>query len=181
MKIKINEFPPYQLAFVVGIATFIGFSIVFPLMFLTSGFDYWGFIIIGTIYYLISGECVFGILLSIIAGIASFIVLKILSYVKPIKENLYIFAIIIAFLGAIIGFLSFPRVQRHLSESRSGKDYHTWKKDTNGDKRIDKWVHQDMYGSTIYVDYDNDYDGRADVREYFKDRKITSRVELNKK
>ena len=177
-KIFNKEYPPYQLAIFVGVSTFLGFCMIFPLMFL-EGFDAWGYAILAAGYFFISGEGVVCLVISILYGLISFLILKIISYRKLKKIIMYLFTIIFSINGVIFGFLNYQKVQKFISEKKDGK-YTIWTVDTNGDKKPDKWVYDSISGKTLFIDYDSTGNGIADIREFYKDGKITRTESLIK-
>jgi len=175
-KIFNKEYPLYQLSIFVGAFTFLGFCMIFPLMFL-EGFDAWGYAILAAGYFFISGEGVVCLVISIFYGLISFLILKIISFMKPIKLIIYLLTVILAINGALLGYLNYNKVQKFIYEKKHSR-YHVWPIDTNGDERPDKWVADDMYDKTVFIDYDTNNDGSADIRYHYIDGKITYQEKL---
>ena len=152
---------------IIGASTFAGFSLIIPLMILTNPPSEWGFALLYLVYFVISGQILIGLALSFLTGFISYLIFRAL-FKKSVSKIIITFSSVI---GLIIGFLAFFPAKTFLMEMDSGK-VKIWEIDTNSDRIIDKWVHDDVYGKTLQVDYDTNLDGKPDVWEYYKNREL---------
>lgn len=167
-----------KVALIAGISTFVGFSSIFIFMILIDGITNWrnftdllGVVLILFGYFLFYGTAIIGLIEAFIVGLTVYFIFKFFVPNNLSKKQLKITIIMFSVICAIIGLLSFSSADRFVRESSSEKE-HVWEVDTNGDKKIDKWVHDNIYGKTIEIDYDTNLDGKPDVWEYYKNDKV---------
>ena len=162
-----------------GIGTLFGFTLIFPVAILTSSPGYWGISLIYLIYSIISGQFIIGLFLSVFLGLITYFLLK--SIEKKINKFIIfkIISITLISLGFIIGLISFIPTHIYILKKDNLMKGHVWKVDTNSDKQTDKWVHDDPYGKLLYIEYDTNKDGTPDIREYYKDDKLISTLQIN--
>ncbi len=169
---------PFKLAIMVGLATFAGFSSVFLFMAVVDGVQNWQDFrhVLGTIlilfgYFLFAGTSLIGLVEALMLGLVGYFIFKFLVPSSITKKQYRIIMILALVSCGIIGFISFQHADKFIRELHSGKE-HVWEIDTNGDKRPDKWVHDDVYDRVIKIDYDTNFDGEADVWEYYENREV---------
>jgi len=139
-------------AYVVGIATFLGFS---AMMFIPDIYRLGIFT-----PYLILGYIMLipvGLLQSFIFGWIIYFIFKRFIKNKLIYGILLTIGIIICF---VIGLSSQVYILRTMSKTPPYKN----EIDTNKDGKIDKWVYDDNLNTRIEIDID--YDGKPDIKEY---------------
>ena len=173
---KINK--PLRVAAIAGISTFVGFSIIFPLMIIVNGISNWrdfgsllGIFTILFGYFLLAGTAVIGLIEGLLLGVVIYFISKFLIPDNITKKQLKAITISISIICITIGLLSFSPADRFVRESTSGKE-HVGTIDTNRDGKPDKWVHDNIYGQTTEIDYDTNFDGKPDVWEYYKNGKV---------
>lgn len=165
---------PIKAAIVVGLSTLIGFLLIFPLMVFTTTQDYWAFVLLAISYTLFSGQFLMGLGVSLLAGVLTYLGFRFFIK-KELSRNQFVWTVFFAStVAAIAGFFLFSSTKTIVMERDFGKE-RVWQLDTNGDKKTDKWVHDNIYDKTIEIDYDTNGDGKPDVWEYYKDGKVYKR------
>ena len=147
-------------AFLIGFMTFLGFSTI---MFILDG-------LYRTIFapYLILGYIMFipvGLFESFIFGSITYFIFKFIRN-RLIYTISIITGIIICFTA---GLFSQIYVWRSLSKTPPYKN----EIDTNQNGKIDKWVYHDDL--SIRVELDANYDGKPDIKEYYKNGELFKR------
>jgi len=165
-----RQYPPYQLAIFIGTSTLVGFLLFFSALLLTGGLYFLSFALIAIMYFIFCGEIIAVLLVCFITGLLGYFILKILSFFKFNYKTCNIITGIIAIFCLIIGFFSYPHLHWYLFNK--GKKGHVWKIDINRDGKTDKWVHDTVSGTVDFIDYDTNFNGSPDKREFYKDNKI---------
>lgn len=165
MEEKIN-IRPIEIAITAGISTFIGFSLIIPLMIFTNKPSEWGLAFLFIFYFLISGIGFFGLIFSLLLGLISYLIVKIFVKNQVSKKYFNLLKYAIVFLSLLIGFLAFQPVKQFTMELSFGKG-RIEISNVDKDGKPHKWFHYDVYGTTSEIDYDTNLDGKPDVWEYY--------------
>lgn len=169
---------PVKAAFIVGISTFIGFSLIFPATIVIDGIGNWqdigtllGIIAITFGYFLFAGTATIGLIEAMIFGLIGYLVFKFMLPSNINKKQLNTILISSSIICIMLGLLSFSYVDRFIREVHGGKE-NVSAIDNNEDGKPDKWVHYNIYDTLTEVDYDTNFDGNPDIFEYYRNSKV---------
>lgn len=153
----------------VGLSTFVGFSLISLLMVFNPSYLAFGLLYLW--YFINSGQMFIGLILSFFIGLTFYLIIKFIIRKEIAKSKLVWVVFFASGVAFIIGFFTFFPTKTFVMERDFGKEK-IWRVDTNGDKKIDKWVHDNVYDKLLEIDYDTNSDGKPDIWEYYKDNKV---------
>ncbi len=165
---------PLKAALIIGIAAFIGFCLIFPLMIFTTTPDYWAFALLYLFYFITSGQIFIGLGLSVLISIISYSILRFLIKRDISKSQLGWIVFFVSGIAFTIGYFTFLPTQTFVMERDFGKE-RIGTVDTNNDGKPDKWVHHNVYDKLLEIDYDTNFDGKPDIWEYYQDSKVVKK------
>lgn len=167
---KLNK-QAFRMAVAVGIATFLGFSVIFPVVFLIKDWGGWYITLLSIGSIIMSGQVFLGINISFLLAIVIYFLIKFLIKEEFSKKQFIRIITFSCIIAILIGFLLFLPTLTFIKHAMFNKEK-IWKIDTNGDRKTDKWVHDNINEEAIEIDYDTNLDGKPDIWEYYKDRKV---------
>ncbi|MDD4899647.1 MAG: hypothetical protein PHT31_02540 [Candidatus Omnitrophica bacterium] len=156
---------------IIGVAFFLGFYLILPLrLFIPS---YGVLALVDIVFFMASGQFYIGIGLSFLVGLFFYFFFKYLIIGNIAKKYQYWLLVLMSIIVLIIGFFVYIPVQDFISKRQvQAKKEGVWKIDTNNDGKTDRWAYYDANDKLIRVDYDTNFDGEVDIREYYKNNKI---------
>lgn len=172
---------PLRAGLIAATAYFFGFcSIVILMLFPINGIsDWWGLlggVLIYLGFFLLCGPAIVGFIEALLCGVIVYLVFRFVVSVNINKKKFNVMLILTSFISVVMGLLFFRPTDRFVRKFISGKE-RIGTVDTNGDGKPDKWVHDDIYGRLIELDYDTNFDGKTDVWEYYRrNRQLYKRV-----
>lgn len=174
MRTDINK-RPLKAALIIGISFFIGFSLIFLLRFIHPSYRI--LVLVDLAYFIMSGQICIGLGLSFLSGLITYLFFKFLVKRDISKRRLNWIVFFISGIAMIIGFFTFLPTQTFIMERDFGKETLVGGGDINNDGRTDKWIYStDVYDRTTRIDYDTNFDGKPDIKEYYgKNNKLIKR------
>lgn len=170
---------PLKAGLRVAIAFYIGYNLIYPIGLigmLTSPREFWGFMIAYLFLTIVNGQLVFGLLVSCLIGWAAYLVFRFLIKKELSRKQFNWIMFPSMLLIDAAGFLVMNSTRKFFDELIRGKEK-VWEIDTNGDGKIDKWVHDDVYDKLTELDYDINLDGNPDIWEYYRgDRQLYKKI-----
>lgn len=150
-------------AWVVGITSFLGFSLImfFPKVYAGELAS----LIILTYLFVMP----LGILASFLIGLGVYFLFKNIIKETYAYKSLLIILIIVCYP---LGVLMLTGLVRAVTKTKP----YTNQIDTNRDGRIDKWIYSDNLDDKVEID--TDFDGKPDIRRYYKNGTLIREEEI---
>ncbi len=179
MRTDINK-RPLKAALIIGISFFVGFSLIFLLRFIYPAYGV--LVLLDLFYFITSGQIYIGLGLSFLIGLITYLTFRLIIKRGISKKKLGWSIFFVSAIAMIIGFFTFLPTQIFVMERGFGKERLVGGGDINNDGRIDKWVYStDVYDRTTRIDYDTNFDGKPDIKEYCgkNDKLIKREIDTN--
>lgn len=179
MKESINKWP-LKAALIIGISFFVGLSLIFMFRFCHP--SYRVMVLVDLVYFIISGQIIIGLGLSFLIGLITYLTFRFIIKRGISKKKLGWTIFFVSAIAMIIGFFTFLPTQTFVMEKDFGKERLVGGGDINNDGRRDKWIYStDVYDRTIRIDYDTNFDGKPDIKEYYgkNDKLIKREIDTN--